>query len=881
MSGSVQVITYENPYTFHNLKELQPYAQTIHICATASLAKGVQQTIPKNKGNVVSVGEIVSKFYPDWNHAEKRFIQYAQLSDILREWREDVNKEVLTAFKRNKLNLLITMRNLTEIGLSPQQIKRLDKEKTIEEALFCDIWESMLPNFHSYMHDAMEKLKSLQTITDVFSAEPNANKIENNTVVLHGFYYISPVQHYVFTKWREKGINLVFLNLYNEKYPAVFSFLRENFSMQYGWIDLNQWTITRDAENLYANHFAAAFEGNSTNQQAANIAGKSYEYMIEFVNEIQNNSHYVSPNHEELNERVREFRPEAYQEERHFLSYPMGQYLFHLHSLWNEEKQGYYMNGTLLMECFASGWLQEGEENARNYTEQLKKILPYFEDCETVKDWVDRLGKLRIAKASSGKVLKKYNLKKSDSLKAVRISPTLRFSYFSVPARELKVIEQFLHKLLKNAKWLFHIQGERISIYTHFNRIKKLLEESNVKNTLLSEQEQQLVVNLENMLTLSKKEEADYHIGDLAEAILVYLKNGISNSDTVENDTSQEDNIKRTKLSIRKMEDLDGAILDVDEKTLHLCGMDEKHFPSAHVPMPWPLSKELLQKLNYNSTNMYLFRSENSIFFAKYLFYTALCYKGKIELSWIKNWNEYKGLQKSIYVQLLGNTLNNSGESEPYQYLEKTIEPSEQEILQAQNYLSSLPNEEFIEMDLCQRRFLYSSVLDGFSTYRSPFHQQFLIGNIIKIYGAIGKDKSEIIKILRELFPFLSQIRLDSLVNENLNENYVLGMKEYGLGRKREYEDIKYSDSVTYFQFLTHRGAFQNEKWKTAFELLNEKKGRKKELIRKFTLHSSILSEANPSEFCKLCPHNEYCEEAYYDVDLAKKGFDDNEATGI
>lgn len=110
-------------------------------------------------------------------------------------------------------------------------------------------------------------------------------------------------------------------------------------------------------------------------------------------------------------------------------------------------------------------------------------------------------------------------------------------------------------------------------------------------------------------------------------------------------------------------------------------------------------------------------------------------------MSWIKNWNEYKGLQKSIYVQLLGNTLNNPGESDSYQYLEKTIEPSEQEVLQAQNYLSSLPNEEFIEMDLCQRRFLYSSVLDEFSTYRSPFHQQFLIGNIIKIYGAIGKEK--------------------------------------------------------------------------------------------------------------------------------------------
>ncbi|MFF2241650.1 hypothetical protein ACFVUU_26415 [Bacillus thuringiensis] len=275
MCGSVQVITYENPYTFHNLKEFQPYAQTIHICATASLSNGIQQTIFKNKGNVFSAGEIMNKFYPDWNHAENRFIQYAQLSDILREWRGDVNKEVLTAFKRNKLNLLITMRNLTEIGLSPQQIKRLDKEKTIEEALFCEIWECMLPNFHSYMHDAMKKLQSLRFITDILNE--GACVIENNTVVLHGFYYISPVQHYVFTKWREKGINLVFLNLYNEKYQATFFFLRDNFSNKHGWIDYDQWMITKDAERLYAENFAAAFEGNSANQQAANLEEKSYE----------------------------------------------------------------------------------------------------------------------------------------------------------------------------------------------------------------------------------------------------------------------------------------------------------------------------------------------------------------------------------------------------------------------------------------------------------------------------------------------------------------------------------------------------------------------------------------------------------------------------
>ena len=87
----------------------------------------------------------------------------------------------------------------------------------------------------------------------------------------------------------------------------------------------------------------------------------------------------------------------------------------------------------------------------------------------------------------------------------------------------------------------------------------------------------------------------------------------------------------------------------------------------------------------------------------------------------------------------------------------------------------------------------------------------------MKIYASIGKTKSEIIEMLRGLFPYMTEIGLRTIVDQNTNEDYVAGMRKYGLGKRRKFNEIDYPESMLYFQFLTHRGAFQNERWQSAF----------------------------------------------------------------
>src|SRR5699024_3060552 len=174
-------------------------------------------------------------------------------------------------------------------------------------------------------------------------------------------------------------------------------------------------------------------------------------------------------------------------------------------------------------------------------------------------------------------------------------------------------------------------------------------------------------------------------------------------------------------------------------------------------------------------------------------------------------------------------------------------------------------------MNLCKRLFYYSNILSKFSSYHSNFHQVFLIGNLVKIYASIRKNKREIIDILEDVFPNQSNFRIQAIVEENMSDEYVFNMRKYGLSKKATYEDIEYPAALSYFQFLTHKGAFQNELWKTSFKYMDANVKMKSNLASGLVDHKDILPTPTPSSLCKLCPHNSYCEAAMYPVDLSHK----------
>ncbi|MEW9053436.1 MAG: hypothetical protein AB2392_19910 [Neobacillus sp.] len=867
MNHKVSVITYDNPYTFYMKDAFRPYYSALHLCATTSLEAGLKSSLSQVLRKTAATRKVVDEFYPGWNSPRVRFRQYASLSDKLRTLTA-ANSEVLLSFKRNKLNILITMRNLSEIFLTPDRIRPFCK--TEEEKLFCDLWAEMLPEFSSYLSTAKNNLSSLEKVNSIL--DKVSPERDQSAVVLHGFYFITPIQHFIFTKWKELGVHLVFLNLYDENH-SLFGFLEENFSSQNGWMDRIDWTVTKDDEMIAGKLFAGMLEGQSVDTLHTEMQEIPYHYVIDFVKDIEKNTVYISPNDEELNTRIRDFYPEAYAKERHFLSYPLGQYLLHLHSIWKEDEGEYVLTERIIRECFASGWLEDEDGNARDLSHQLDKILPYFSDCHTDREWYERLHKLMLSKLSISRSLKNYHISKEDHFKAVRVSPGLRFSFFSVSLRDLKRIQTHLKKLIKDARWLLNMKQERMTIKEHFDKIDQLLHDSQINRERLSEEENILVERLKESLANPVDERSDYHISDLADAIVVFLKNGLEKND-IEID---EENPALIDFKIHRFEKVDGLIYKKALPHLHFCGMDERHFPTSTAPMPWPISKELLTSLNHPAANMYLFREKHRLAFSKYLFFLTVSYKGQVTFSWIRNFNDEENLDKSIYIEML--KLNQKDEDENHQYEYEPNILGEVDMEKTISSLEALPREEFVEMRLCPRRFYYSTVSDLFSSYSSSFHTQFLVGNLVKIYAAIGKGKEEIIDLLQNLFPFMSQVRLRALVDNNTNKHLIESTLRFGLRRQTEYDGLTYPLSSTYFQFLTHRGAFESVRWKSSFDMMTQRAGRR-ELVTRIADSKVPLLKAIPSVFCKLCPHNAYCEDAYYPVDIKGKGFDDRDEAG-
>src|SRR5690606_26222395 len=113
-----------------------------------------------------------------------------------------------------------------------------------------------------------------------------------------------------------------------------------------------------------------------------------------------------------------------------------------------------------------------------------------------------------------------------------------------------------------------------------FDKIKTLLNESGVKESLVLEEEVALINSLESSLSMFGTED-NFNVVDLAEALNVFLGKGVS----------KEDNRETENEIINSVEQIDGLILE-KKVELHLCAMDEKSFPTNTVPMPWPLSKE-------------------------------------------------------------------------------------------------------------------------------------------------------------------------------------------------------------------------------------------------------------------------------------------------
>jgi len=894
---TTRMIAYTDPRDFIKRDIFgSKYRNAVHICATKSLTEAVRKSADKKqykgpKNMVISAALLVSELLGYWTSTKQKLTQYARLTEVIREARDNTDedeKQILRAFRLNQTDVLQTMRILSEVEESPSRLSQKVKEP--EEICFVKIWGELEKRDESFSK-IREKISKWQNDIARFRGDlyhslsnligENQIKKWNKKILLHGFYFITPIQHRIFMLLKQAGFELIFMNLYDQRYPEIFKSVREFLSDRYGLVDHKDWIFDKGKypSSTFGQVFASSFTDQGTAEQfreyrnnVKNTLKKVvYEDFYEFLDEYEKieNDHsqrgkkiiYLSPCEADLNNRLKEYYPENYQDKRHFLSYPFGQFLFHLHKMWDEQEEQLIIDDRALMECFGSGWLLDNEtnENARDYMGILNDLLPFFQGCRTIDEWEETAQLLWEIRNNVVHLYEKYNNKGVASERFHRMleNPFVRFSYLNIPIEDVEQTIRFIKQLFSIARSLFTENGDRVSLHDHFKRIEEILGKG-VRDSL--EQEERILVDELHKKLVEGDQDHQFLVQDLADAISVYLGGRLSFEDDQQLDGEKV---------VISFQEIDGKVIEanIEKAVIHICGLDENSLPLSQSSLPWPLTKKTLESMKSNtSLYMVLLRENLKSEISRYLFYLFASFTDYGIVSWMRNWNGNDNMMESFYLTLL------ELPEEPYKYdpsieklaLKKMISDGFE---QSKEHFSHYPIEAMNELFFCRRRFFYSFLTKPYATYRKDFHLEFLFGTLIKVLAAMTNAPQE--KIEEQVFALFPQwilLRKKILMEENYKAQYIETI------RKTEnslYEGVSYPFVQRQFQFLLHPGTYRSEdsireKWNLVFGTGKEVEN---EFWKSLSEEQQPMMTASPSKLCRFCPYIDECPDSYYPID--------------
>ncbi|WP_421617882.1 hypothetical protein ACAF76_010455 [Brevibacillus sp. TJ4] len=840
---SRKLFAYNDITKLTEIEELLEYKKELQICATVSLYEGVlkqyKELIPQTK----NAGPFINSLLGNWAKSATKLAQFTRLTSIVREEGADplFAGKLIYAFRHNQQNVLLSMRLLTEMGVVPDDLS----PKTLEEELFQRCWRRMeaedrsFAEIRTFLQSPEQFLRQLKKVLDTDEIP--------RSVVLHGFYFITPLQHRIISMLEANGIELVFLNLYDQRYPSTFAAVEAFLG---AWVKKDKWTYStlRDQELNFGDRFSSSYEGAQITPDLSAwepeiLRFTDFSGFLTYYKEHE--ASYISPRDSYLNERLKDYVPEAF-EERHFLSYPIGQYLFHLHLMWNERKGRLEITEKGLFECFTSGWLFHEGKNAKHYVDQLQAVMPFFSGCSTLAEWRKTAKYLQAIK--EGPV---ESFTHSDNrFHRMAENPMLRFSYFNVSTSDVKDIIFFIEKLFVQAELLF--QGEqKVTIREHLSKIESLMDEG-LDTESFTGSEKKLLEELRERLREDFSSNESFYVEDLSYAIALYLGGRF---------LEEDDSTQKTEMRpVQKFDEADGAALL--GSYVHLCGIDEESLPYNSASLPWPLTRETLKELPCTREVTLLFQREQyAPNIARYLYFSVLAFAENIKISWVQNMSN-KVYEESVYISLLGQTptrietLFQTDSEMPF----NIIEGNKEEALTA---LAEYPSDAAAEFTLCPARFTYSFLTQPYATFSSDFHHQFLFGALLQAgYRLSDSPDEEVTAQISELFPFWSKVRKQTIAENamkyiSLFDIYysTIDGKDYVLGRETfQFLRSHYTDGERNLNLMSPvREAFRRKRVKETLVELAAKEG--------------IQMRATPSKLCRLCPHLSSCKNGYYAVD--------------
>lgn len=876
----MRLITYTDPRKLHRHPNWDLISHVPHICATESLTKGLQDyygpTSPDGLPRVtaVSVNLLLSKLLPDWLSERTRVVQFALLRKILRELEqtEQEHGQLIRAFRHNLSEVLNGIRLLEECGLSTRDLKA----RTPEERLFLRVWQEMRRQDKAITSLQQSLFKTLrqppvmrrQLIQALMHAawvlqddQPAAQALHracevlarDRKLILHGFYFITPLQQQFFNLLQNAGFELIGLACWDARREQLFRAWASFYPGQQG---------SRDGpEPEPAGRVFSAVVTGAVNPPNAphHLRIVRYPDLGAFLAHIRQDQlrpefereQLCSPLSDELNEILKEYYPERYPD-RHFLSYPVGKFIVQLVNMWDESappesprKERLRITPDALFDCFASGLLRlpgpfGKSVERRQLTGSLQKLLPFFDGCETRKDWMRRCQELRLTHRAAARFDAYENPQTArQRTRQLLANPLRRISYLNVSRKEVDHVIALIKRLFAIAERL-HSEHET-TLSNYLKKLATILADGGADRALLPEERKLFDAMLNTLRTAPADDRELFPTEDLGHALAYYL--GV---------VARESNSKM----VAALAEADGLPLRNRERPIHLCLLGEGALPRQTRVFPWPLTRFSFRDPNHWAVKLLRKREDTSVDASLYLFYSALAFSRQVTLSWVAEW-QGEPVQESLYLLML-QTAGVRLVHAPYGLWKSSKEPVLHtklvpETAQEVN-LDDIAPHAAAEFEVCPLRFCYSHIASDGPVYSSAFHLGFVYSGILTWYRCFEPiSVPEAANEINKFFPQFTQVRKQDIMERYgyfnrywMSDEY--DGHEYPLGLRRVFL-LGLSGEERYKRVISQEARYK--------EVLDR--------IREAVSRDNIVP--TPGYHCRYCPHNNYCAEAVFPID--------------
>lgn len=746
--------------------------------------------------------EGVYKYWTD--NIERRVQQYSALTNVFNQMLEKhkIDEKYHLALTQNQNHFLEAIRLFVELGIPYTAI---DKTKgNTEQQLFVHILgkaqKSSLFSFPPTPNK--EKLKEIaialadKEIEDCRGPEREIKRCEKarkiteespfDAIVVHGLHQFSPAQLRLLMSMDKMGITIIFLFNYQKKFPKVYSSWNEIYSC----FDVPFHHDTNIREYLMptmqnpSNALASAlgelceerYFAGSPQLKRWHQLYKSIE-LLEFAN-ITEYAHFVS-NHVEVarrkysesrgvmargndvwdNSGVLRFLDEQvytanrdihtllniyypeFSQDRHFLSYPIGQFFAAIYRLWDYENGCIVFDSAAIKECLSSNVLSAapGEVLLRTFY----NISDLFEQITTYEQFIEEIENTYLN--NYDKVVSSKSTDTPFPLKHLAI-----YNKYKVTKKDIATLVKAIKEINEIATYLFKIDNSHddfISFGKHFQNLEEFLKQREL--ALANEKERELIYALQLRLEKIKPEKSTFSgtFRDLKEGLHYYLK--------------QKDNAEQDPdWIVKNFEQIDGDILQSkrqfereEDKTYHFaCLSDRDMNLSVNDQLPWPLTDDFLnaaylpQDLQFQIYCKTLDRRSD---FLRYALFYGLCFnRENVRLSFVKQYGD-EVTEPYALLSILGLTPK-AGLVEEVNKSPSFSISIKQEITKGIKY----DRFEMMDMYLCPYRFFLDYVMEDSPVLESNFLYQKYYENLIieAVWKRIGgKPRADAAKYLDKI----------------------------------------------------------------------------------------------------------------------------------